>query len=114
MWWSSNRSAAVVFLLLATTTPAALDGEAAAGATRHGKTSEAADPVTSEDAEVTSEPVIEVEVNCKSLLPGQFLCTELLVDEETQQPRGCNRETGTAAAPCVAAPGFVCKETGNR
>ena len=112
----------VVFLLAATVAPAAQDGEAppAAAATRqgHGKTSEAA--ASAEDVRVTSPAeaavVVDIEVNCKSaLLPGQFLCTELLVDEETQQPRGCNRDTGTAAAaPCVAAPGFVCKETGNR
>ena len=73
------------------------------------------------DASPTTAPsprrvVAEVEVDCKSsLLPGQFVCEELVVDEATQQPSGCVRETNLApgALLCSAAPGFVCLETGN-
>ena len=90
---------------MATAAPAAQDGE------------EAAEEVAA-TSEVTAAATAEVEVNCErgELLAGQFLCAELLVDEETQQPKYCNKETGTApgAARCVAAPGFVCRETGNR
>ena len=111
----------VMFLvaMMATAVPVA-EEEAASAATEapppatrheHGRTAEAG-PV-----EVAAETEDVIEVNCKSaLLPGQFLCTGLLVDVETQQPRACNRDTGKAynSTMCTAAPGFVCKETGNR
>ena len=111
----------VAFLagMMATAVPEEAE-EAAAEATEappfatrheHGRTTEAA-PV-----EVATEPEDAIEVNCKSaLLPGQFLCTGILVDVETQQPRACNRDTGKAynSTMCTAAPGFVCRETGNR
>ena len=90
---------------MATAAPAAQDGE------------EAAAEEVAATSEVTAAATAEVEVDCRDeLLAGQFLCEELLVDEETQQPEDCNKETGTApgAARCVAAPGFVCRETGNR
>ena len=91
---------------MATAAPATQDGE------------EAAEEVAATSEVTAAAATAEVEVNCErgELLAGQFLCEELLVDEETQQPEDCNKETGTApgAARCVAAPGFVCRETGNR
>jgi len=56
-------------------------------------------------------------VNCSTLLPGQFLCDEHPdVDPDTQQPRGCNPETGKAkgALKCRAATGLLCAETQSR
>ncbi|TRY63015.1 hypothetical protein TCAL_00486 [Tigriopus californicus] len=47
------------------------------------------------------------------LLPGQFLCTDLPIDPETQQPRNCHPQTRLAPAPCQAVPGIICRETGN-
>ena len=113
----------VVFLvaMMTTAVPEEDEEEAATeappSATHHerGRTAEPA-PAADVATEVT-EPEDVIEVNCKSaLLPGQFLCTGLLVDVETQQPRACNRDTGKAynSTMCTAAPGFVCKETGNR
>ena len=103
---SHARSLSLVLLVLATVAPAAQDGE------------EAAAEEVAATSEVSAAATAEVEVNCErgELLAGQFLCEELVVDEETQQPKDCNKETGTApgAARCVAAPGFVCRETGNR
>ena len=103
---SHARSFALALLVLATAAPAAQDGE------------ESAAEEVAATSEVTAAATAEVEVNCErgELLAGQFLCEELLVDEETQQPEDCEPETGTApnAARCVAAPGFVCRETGNR
>ena len=102
---SHARSFAFALLVLATAAPAAQNGEEAA---------EEEVAATSEAATATAE--VEVYCDRGELLAGQFLCEELLVDEETQQPRDCDPETGTApnAARCVAAPGFVCRETGNR
>ena len=103
---SHARSLSLVLLVLATAAPAAQDGEEAAAA-----------EVAATSEVTAAAATAEVEVNCErgELLAGQFLCEELLVDEETQQPRDCEPETGTApnAARCVAAPGFVCRETGN-
>ena len=44
-------------------------------------------------AEWLPEPKSVEEVSCKSLLPGQFLCSPPEIDPETQQPRGCNRDS---------------------
>ena len=38
-----------------------------------------------------------VSVDCLKLLPGQFLCDEFpLIDNRTQQPRNCQKDTGKA------------------
>ncbi|XP_042855965.1 TM2 domain-containing protein CG10795-like [Penaeus japonicus] len=50
--------------------------------------------------------------NCSSLLPGQYLCLDLNIAPETQQPRGCT-EKGRAKVVCQAAPGIICTETNN-
>lgn len=50
--------------------------------------------------------------NCSSLLLGQYLCLDLNIAPETQQPRGCN-EKGRAKVVCQAAPGIICTETNN-
>ncbi|XP_068201859.1 TM2 domain-containing protein biscotti [Palaemon carinicauda] len=50
--------------------------------------------------------------NCSSLLPGQYLCTDLNIDPDTQQPRDCSKE-GLASVVCTTAPGIICTETNN-
>lgn len=50
--------------------------------------------------------------NCSSLLLGQYLCLDLNIAPETQQPRGCT-EKGRAKVVCQAAPGIICTETNN-
>merc|ERR1739841_432789 len=50
-------------------------------------------------------------VDCKKLIKGQYLCTNLDIDEETQQPKGCNRDTERADQICEAAPPIICRET---
>jgi len=55
-------------------------------------------------------------VDCASeLLPGQYLCTSLDIDAETQQLRGCKLSNGTGKAPqqCFALPGIICNATCN-
>lgn len=47
------------------------------------------------------------------LLPGQYLCTDLPIDPDTQQPRNCHPQTRLAPAPCQTVPGIICRETGN-
>lgn len=54
----------------------------------------------------------EYATNCSSLLPGQYLCTDLNVDPRTQQPRGCTK-AGRAKVVCNSAPGITCLETNN-
>ena len=44
-----------------------------------------------------------------TLKPGQYLCTDLDIDEETQQPRDCDRDTEKAPIVCKAAPRIICK-----
>ncbi len=51
----------------------------------------------------------DVKADCKSLKPGQYLCTNLDIDPVTQQPRSCNRDTERAPMPCYASPGIICK-----
>lgn len=51
--------------------------------------------------------------NCSDLQPGQYLCLELNIDPNTQQPKNCDPKTETANVTCVAAPGINCTETGN-
>ena len=51
-----------------------------------------------------------VTVKCSTTLkPGQYLCTDLDIDEETQQPRDCDRDTEKAPIVCKAAPRIICK-----
>ena len=53
-------------------------------------------------------------VDCHALRPGQYLCNEFPnIDPDTQQPVGCQRETGKApdALECRAAPGLLCKDS---
>ena len=60
---------------------------------------------------------IGIPVNCSALLPGQFLCDEYPdVDPDTQQPRGCDPDTGKApgALRCQAATGLLCQDTHSR
>nr|ACO10335.1 TM2 domain-containing protein CG10795 precursor [Caligus rogercresseyi]ACO10782.1 TM2 domain-containing protein CG10795 precursor [Caligus rogercresseyi] len=52
-------------------------------------------------------------VDCSTLLPGQYLCSEPEIDENTQEPIDCSRE-GIASVQCMALPGLSCIETGNR
>lgn len=54
-----------------------------------------------------------IESDCSTLLKGQYLCTSLDIDSETQQPRDCNRDTQKSKQTCKAAPGIICKETHN-
>ena len=49
-----------------------------------------------------------IEYDCSSLIRGQFLCTNLDIDEQTQQPRNCNRDTQKSTQWCEAAPGITC------
>jgi TM2 domain-containing membrane protein YozV len=53
-----------------------------------------------------------VSMDCSKLLPGQYLCTDLNIDKETQQPAGCNKDSGVApkAHRCLAVPGIVCQD----
>jgi len=44
----------------------------------------------------------------KDLLTGQYLCTELDIDPETQQLAGCSKE-GRGKQKCTAIPGIVCQ-----
>jgi len=51
-------------------------------------------------------------VDCSKLLPGQYICDKYPdIDNSTQQPRNCQRETGKApkALRCQAAPGLICQ-----
>jgi len=55
-------------------------------------------------------------VDCaQELLSGQYLCTSLDVDSDTQQLRGCRQVNGTGKAPqqCTALPGIVCQTSCN-
>jgi len=55
-------------------------------------------------------------VDCAiELLEGQYLCTNLDIDTETQQLRGCKLSNGTGRAPqqCFALPGIICNSTCN-
>jgi len=66
----------------------------------------------------TDEPEClgEETVDCSvELLAGQFLCTSLDIDTETQQLRGCKIVNGTGKAPqqCFALPGIICNSTCN-
>lgn len=66
----------------------------------------------SEEPECWGEDTID----CASeLLPGQYLCTSLDIDTETQQLRGCRQSNGTGKAPqqCSALPGILCNSTCN-
>lgn len=66
----------------------------------------------SEEPECWGEDTID----CASeLLPGQYLCTSLDIDIDTQQLRGCRQSNGTGKAPqqCSALPGILCNSTCN-
>jgi len=66
----------------------------------------------SDETECWSEDTVD----CASeLLPGQYLCTSLDIDSETQQLRGCKQDNGTGKAPqqCTALPGILCHTTCN-
>lgn len=68
--------------------------------------------VTESDPESCGEDVVD----CASeLLEGQFLCTNLDIDTDTQQLRGCILVNGTGKAPqqCYAVPGIKCTTTCN-
>jgi len=65
----------------------------------------------------TEEPEINCDdsetIDCASeLLSGQFLCSSLDIDIDTQQLRGCNK-TGKAPQQCTALPGILCQSTCN-
>jgi len=47
-----------------------------------------------------------------TLQTGQFLCTKLNIDPDTQQIANCSRE-GKGLQECLAAPGIICQETCN-
>eukprot|EP00095_Tigriopus_kingsejongensis_P002920 snap_masked-scaffold336_size202805-processed-gene-1.10 protein:Tk02920 transcript:snap_masked-scaffold336_size202805-processed-gene-1.10-mRNA-1 annotation:"tm2 domain-containing protein cg10795 precursor" len=60
-------------------------------------------------------PVSRIYRDCPDdLLPGQFVCTQVPIDPDTQQPRHCDQLSQTAAAPCETVPGIICRETGNQ
>lgn len=48
----------------------------------------------------------------KDLRPGQYLCNELNIDRDTQQPVGCAPDN-LAPVDCTAVDGIICSETGN-
>lgn len=53
-----------------------------------------------------------VRIDCSGvLITGQYLCTDLDIDPDTQQPRDCNRDTNRAPVVCYASPGIICSET---
>ncbi|CAD7078503.1 unnamed protein product [Hermetia illucens] len=57
----------------------------------------------------------QVEVDCGSLLMGQFICPDPSlnqIDPKTQQLRGCTKEN-KAKVWCVAVEGINCTETKN-
>ncbi|CAG0889492.1 unnamed protein product, partial [Darwinula stevensoni] len=47
---------------------------------------------------------------CQNLNMGQYLCLDLSIDPDTQQPRGCTKEN-VALVNCTAAEGILCTET---
>ena len=56
-----------------------------------------------------------VELDCKELLMGQFLCPDPNINHmnpKTQQPNGCTKEN-KAKVWCIAAEGITCTETKN-
>ena len=53
-----------------------------------------------------------VTVDCHTLQKGQYLCTNLDIDEETQQPRFCDRDNQKAPITCIAAPQIICEYVG--
>lgn len=63
-------------------------------------------PTAGTDDEGCDEPIL-VENCSEELLPGQYLCTELDIDINTQEVRGCTRE-GRAWQRCEAVPGITC------
>eukprot|EP00088_Acartia_fossae_P003778 TRINITY_DN11618_c0_g1_i1.p2 TRINITY_DN11618_c0_g1~~TRINITY_DN11618_c0_g1_i1.p2 ORF type:complete len:198 (+),score=39.31 TRINITY_DN11618_c0_g1_i1:55-648(+) len=65
----------------------------------------------SEDCEVGEGEVLVSECNT-TLHTGQFLCTKLDIDPDTQQLANCSRE-GKGLQECEAAPGIICKQTCN-
>merc|ERR1719273_1371083 len=71
------------------------------------------DPDT-ETVSNSNDEELEVEIDCRTLNPGQYLCTNLDIDEDTQQPRDCNRDTQKAPINCIAAPRIKCTETDSR
>lgn len=50
-----------------------------------------------------------VTVDCQTLVKGQYLCTNLDIDIDTQQPANCSRDTQKAPIKCIAAPKITCK-----
>ncbi|KAL7646289.1 UNVERIFIED_CONTAM: hypothetical protein RMT77_003198 [Armadillidium vulgare] len=62
---------------------------------------------------VSQSHVSHWRTNCSSLRPGQYLCLDLNIDPNTQQPKDCDPKTQTANVTCFAAPGINCTETGN-
>jgi len=68
---------------------------------------------TIEDSSPTAKVDGPIEYDCSSLIKGQFLCTNLDIDEDTQQPRNCNRDTQKSTQWCEAAPGITCLDTHN-
>lgn len=57
----------------------------------------------------------EIELDCKDLIMGQFLCPDpniVHIDAKTQQPIGCTKEN-KAKVWCLAADGITCLETKN-
>ena len=53
----------------------------------------------------------DIYVACKTLKPGQYLCTLKRddIDINTQQPIDCNRDTHKAPINCTASTGICCK-----
>lgn len=46
--------------------------------------------------------------SCLKLLPGQYLCDRPTIDEETQNFKGCEKETQKVHTKCHAAPNITC------
>lgn len=64
---------------------------------------------------VSSVGVLATEVDCSTLLLGQYMCPDPSVDyidAKTQQPYGCTKEN-VAKVWCIAADGITCSETKN-
>ncbi|MCL4148789.1 UNVERIFIED_CONTAM: hypothetical protein GTU68_034271, partial [Idotea baltica] len=62
---------------------------------------------------ITQSHFSQWRTNCSDLHPGQYLCLDLNIDPNTQQPKDCDPKTQRANVTCVAAPGINCTETGN-
>ncbi|KAA0183540.1 TM2 domain-containing protein 1 [Fasciolopsis buskii] len=55
--------------------------------------------------------LINQEISCSKLLPGQYKCNPPVIDKKTQQPRNCSSETLTALGQYKCNPPVIDKKT---